>query len=80
MPPWLMLVMGFVVGVIAAQAVTVRRYSPRHVLGEVSLRRCTTTYPADWGGAPPDTGVREPCRPSGRGPLDAAAAVEPPDW
>ena len=37
MPLWLMLVTGFVVGVVAAQAVTVRRYSPSHVVGEVSL-------------------------------------------
>jgi hypothetical protein len=96
-----MLVTVLVVGVVAAQAVTVRRYSPSHVVGEVSLagrglsvsrtpdgiwwrvrlggRRCTTTYPADWGDAPPDAGVREPCDPPGRGPLNAAAALEPPD-
>jgi hypothetical protein len=42
-------------------------------------RRCTTTYPAEWGDAPPDAGVREPRRPPGRGPLSAAAALEPPD-
>ena len=101
MPLWLMLVTGFAVGVVAAQAVTVRRYSPSHVVGKISLagrglffsrtpdgnwwrvrlrgRRCTTTYPANWGDAPPDAGVREPRRPPGRGPLNAAAALEEPD-
>jgi hypothetical protein len=101
MPLWLMLVTGFVVGVVAAHAATVRRYPPSHVVGEVSLagrglffsrtpdgiwwrvrlrgRRCTATYPADWGDAPPDAGVREPRRPPGRGPLNAAATLEPPD-
>jgi hypothetical protein len=91
----------FVVGVVAAHAVTVRRYSPGHVVGEVSLagrglffsrtpdgmwwrvrlrgRRCTTTYPADWGDASPDAGVREPRRPPGRGPLNAVASLEAPD-
>jgi hypothetical protein len=98
---WLMIAAGFVVGVVAAHAVTFRRYSPSHVVMEVSVagrglffsrtpdgiwwrlrlraRRCTTTYPADWGDAPPDAGVREPRRPPGRGPLNAAAAVKPPD-
>ena len=98
---WLMVALGFVVGVVAAQAVTVRRYSPSHLVGELSLaghgvffsrtpdgiwwrvrlrgRRCSTTYPADWGDAPPDAGVREPRRPPGGGPLKAAAALEPPD-
>jgi hypothetical protein len=33
---WLMLMTGFIVGVVVAQAVTVRRYSPKHVVGEVS--------------------------------------------
>jgi hypothetical protein len=98
---WLLVAAGFVAGVVAAHAVTVCRYSPSHVVGEVSVagrglffsrtpdgiwwrvrlrgRRCTTTYPADWGDAPPDAGVREPRRPPGRGPLNAAAALEPPD-
>ena len=92
---------GFVVGVVAAHAVTLHRYSPSHLVGELSLagrgvffsrtpdgiwwrvrlreRRCTTTYPADWGDPPPDAGVREPRRPPGRGPHNAAAAFEPPD-
>jgi hypothetical protein len=34
---WLMTAAGFVVGVVAAHAVTVRRYSPSHVVGEVSV-------------------------------------------
>ena len=101
MPPWLMLATGFVVGVLATHAVTVRRYAPSHVVAEISLagrgvffsrtpdgiwwrvrlraRRCTTTCPADWGDPPPDAGVREPRRPPGHGPLNAAAALEPPD-
>jgi hypothetical protein len=98
---WLMVAAGFVAGVVAAHAVTVRRDSPSHVVGEVSVagrglffsrtpdgiwwrvrlrgRDCTTTYPADWGDAPPDAGVREPRRPPGRGPLNAARALERPD-
>jgi hypothetical protein len=98
---WLMMAAGFVVGVLAAHAVKVHRYSPRHVVGEISVAgrglilsrtpdgiwwrvrlrggRCTTTYPADWGDAPPDAGVREPRRPPGRGPLKAASALEQPD-
>jgi len=32
-----MMAAGFIVGVIAAHAVTVRRYSPSHVVGEASL-------------------------------------------
>lgn len=98
---WLAIAGAFLVGVGAANAVTVRRYSPSHVVGEVALRgrglffsrtadgtwwklrlrarRCTTSYPADWGDAPPGAGVREPRRPPGRGPLNAAAASEPPD-
>jgi hypothetical protein len=97
---WLMAA-GFVGGVVAAHAVTARRYSPSHFVAELSLagrgvffsrtpdgvwwrvrfggRRCTTTFPADWGDAPPDAGVREQRRPPGRGPLNAAAASQPPD-
>jgi hypothetical protein len=37
MPRWLMLAAGIVVSLVAAQAVTVRRYSPSDVVGEVSL-------------------------------------------
>jgi hypothetical protein len=98
---WLVIAAGFVVVVLAAHAVTVRRFSHSHVVGELTVagrglffsrtpdglwwrlrlggRRCTTTYPADWGDAPPDAGVREPRRPPGRGPLNAAAAVRQPD-
>jgi len=41
-------------------------------------RRCTTTYPADWGDAPPDGGVREPRRQPGLGPLAASVKLQPP--
>src|SRR5918994_1289127 len=37
MPLSLMMAAGFVVGVVASHAVTVPRYSPSHVVGEVSL-------------------------------------------
>jgi hypothetical protein len=40
--------------------------------------RCSTTYPADWGDAPPDGGVREPRRPPGLGPLTASVKLQPP--
>ena len=36
MTVWLMVAAGFVV--VAARAVTVRRYSPSHLVGELSLR------------------------------------------
>ena len=38
MTPWLVMAGAFLVGVAAANAVTVRRYSPKHVVGEVALR------------------------------------------
>jgi hypothetical protein len=101
MGPWLAIAGAFLAGIGVASAVTVRRYSPRHVVGEVAVRgrglffsrtpdgtwwrlrlrarRCTTTYPADWGDAPPDAGVREPHRPPGPGPLSAAITLELPD-
>ena len=41
-------------------------------------RRCSTTYPADWGDAPPAGGVREPRRPPGLGPLQASVKLQPP--
>jgi len=97
---WLVIVAAFLAGVCVANAVSVRRYSPCHVVGEVAVRgrglffgwtpdgtwwlvrlrsrRCTTTYPADWGDAPANAGVREPRRPLGPGPLNAAVTLEPP--
>ena len=41
-------------------------------------RRCTTTFPVDGDDSPPDGGAREPRRPPGLGPLDAAAKNELP--
>jgi hypothetical protein len=41
-------------------------------------RRCTTTFPGDWGDAPPGAGVREPRRPPGRGPLSGGVQMQPP--
>jgi hypothetical protein len=96
---WVAMFGAFLAGLGAAHALTVRRYSPRHVIAEVAVRgrglflsrtpdgtwwrvrlrsrRCTTTFPADWGDAPPDAAVREPRRPPDRGPLGAAAAEIP---
>jgi hypothetical protein len=98
---WLGIAGAFLLGVVAANAVSVHRYSPGHVVGEVAVRgrglffsrtpdgswwrvrlrarRCTTTYPADWGDPPPDAGVREPRRPPGSGPLSATVKLERPD-
>jgi hypothetical protein len=41
-------------------------------------RRGDTTFPGDWGDAPPDGGVREPRRPPGPGPLGAVVKLQPP--
>ncbi len=41
-------------------------------------RRCTTTYPADWGDPPPEDGVREPRRPLGPPPRAAQIALHDP--
>jgi hypothetical protein len=97
---WLAVAAAFLVGLGVANAVTVRRYSRRHIAGEVAFRsrglffsrtpdgtwwrlrlrarRCDTAYPADWGDAPPDGGVREPRRPPGLGPTRTAVKLPPP--
>jgi hypothetical protein len=97
---WLAMAGAFLVGLGVANAVSVRRYSRRHVAGEIALRgrglffsrtpdgtwwklrlrshRCGTAYPAEWGDAPPDGGVREPRRPPGLGPFGGAVRLQPP--
>ena len=41
-------------------------------------RRCSTTYPADWGDPPPEGGVREPRRPLPGGRA-SGVRLAPPD-
>ena len=41
-------------------------------------RRCTIEDRSTWGDPPPDNGVREPRRPLGPDPLNAAVELDPP--
>jgi len=55
--------------------------TPDGVWWAIRIRQCVCTPTSPWpdGGPPWSSGVREPRRPVGPGPLDAADAIDPHD-